>query len=267
MQTLFKQCPKCGQQRTSDETATPEKCPACGIYFAKWVEREKFVPPSLLKEVASDDEDEHDAPRWRDHFINRILYVPKEISDVQIWGRAATLIFLLVWGIRMSAMDYRNGEMATSFMHNILLPIHEAGHILFIPFGEFMTILGGSLFQILFPLIIAGALLWTNRDACGTAIGCWWASVSLIDLAPYIYDAKQPQLILLGGNTGEDGPHDWIYLLGEFNKVDRSQAYGAWAHHLGVVLMLLSLVAAAWALRRWHKALSETSIGSDTIRS
>ena len=163
MQAIFKQCPKCGHQRTSDETATPDKCPACGIYFAKWEARETFVPPAQLVQMA-DEQDDDATPRWRDHLIDRILYVPKEISDVQIWGRAATLVFLLVWGIRMAAMDYRNGEIATSFMHNILLPIHEAGHILFIPFGEFMTILGGSLFPILFPLIIADAV--ETRDTC-----------------------------------------------------------------------------------------------------
>ena len=262
--TTFNQCPKCGHVRRPEETATPEQCPACGIYFAKWVARGDFVPPSLRKSGSDDiGENEGDEPGWRDQIADRILHVPKEVSSADIWGRAVTLVFLLVWGIRMARMDYRDGEMGQSFMHNILLPIHEAGHMIFMPFGEFMMILGGSLFQILFPLIIAGALLWTNRDACGAAIGLWWASVSLIDLAPYIYDAKEPQLILLGGHTGEDGPHDWIYLLGQFGKVQRSQVYGAWVHHLGVVLMLLSLAAAAMALWRWYRARAE--MGSDTM--
>ncbi len=247
----FQQCPKCGYLRQPGDTASAEQCPACGIYFAKWLARDSFVPPALRDEEAGHEAGEG---RWRDRILERVLHVPPNVSGAQIWGRAAILLFLLIWGVRMANMDYRNGEMSQSFMHNILLPIHEAGHILFIPCGEFMTILGGSLFQILFPLIIAGALLWTNRDAFGCAIGVWWAGVSLIDLAPYIYDARAPQLILLGGNTGEDGPHDWIYLLGQFGKVQRSQAYGAWVHHLGVGLMLLALAAAAWALRRWHKA-------------
>ena len=264
MMTSHKVCPKCGHERRPDETAEPEKCPGCGLYFAKWVERESFIPPAA-KKIASEDS-EADSSRWRDLIIDRILYVPKNVSDAQTGGRAGILIFLLVWGIRMANMNYRDGEMAQSFMHNILLPIHEAGHILFMPFGEFMTILGGSLFQVLFPLIIAGALLWTNRDACGAAIGCWWASVSLIDVSPYIYDAKEPQLVLLGGHTGEDGPHDWIYLLDEFGKVDRSQVYGAWVHHLGTALMLLSLTAAAAALWRWHKVRAERGGGSDTMR-
>ena len=254
MAITFKQCPKCGHECGSNNVATPEQCPACGLYFAKWAARKSFVPPSLQTE---DNADDLETPRWRDQIIDRVLYVPDSVSSAQVWGRAAMLALLLIWGIRMAGMDYRDGEMGQSFMHNILLPIHEAGHMLFMPFGEFMMILGGSLFQILFPLIIAGALLWTNRDACGAAIGLWWASVSLIDLAPYIYDAKVPQLMLLGGHTGEDGPHDWIYLLGEFGKIQRSQVYGAWAHHAGVVCMVLSLAAAALALWHWQQAQAD----------
>jgi hypothetical protein len=253
MSTTFNRCHKCGYVRTPQETASPEQCPACGIYFSKWLSRDSFVAPALNQQQEAGSEE----PRWRDYLVDRIRHVPPNVSAAQIFGRAAILVFLLVWGVRIANMDYRDGEIFQSFMHNILLPIHEAGHIIFIPFGEFMTILGGSLFQVLFPLIIAGALLWTNRDAFGFAVGLWWASVSLIDLSPYIYDAKVPQLMLLGGHTGEDGPHDWIYLLEEFGKVPRSQSYGAWAHHLGVMFMLLSLAAAAWALWQWHKSRAE----------
>src|SRR5690606_11945356 len=126
-----------------------------------------------------------------------------------------------------------------SFMHTILLVIHEAGHTFLMPFGEFMAILGGSLFQLLLPLICAGTVLWSNRDSFGAGLGVWWVGVSLLDLSPYIYDARQPQLIMLGGHTGEDGPHDWIYLLETFNAVPQAHAYGAAAHTLGLFIMLI----------------------------
>lgn len=256
MTTAFTLCPKCGHVRRPEETVRLEQCPACGIYFAKWLTRGSFVPPAQRNAEADGSED---SLCWRDHILDRVLHVPADISGVRLWGRAALLVFLLVWGVRLGLMDYRDGEINQSFMHNILLPIHEAGHIFFIPFGEFMTILGGSLFQLMLPLIIAGSLLWVNRDAFGAAAGLWWAGASLLDLAPYIYDARTPQLIMLGGHTGEDGPHDWIYLLGDFNSIAQSQSYGAAAHHLGFAIMLLSLGAAAAALWRWYCAHREQS--------
>ena len=41
-------------------------------------------------------------------------------------------------------------------MDNIDLVIHEAGHVFFSLFGKFIYTLGGSLMQLIIPLIIAG---------------------------------------------------------------------------------------------------------------
>src|SRR5258706_14990973 len=70
------------------------------------------------------------------------------------------------------------------------LVFHEAGHILFMPLGPFMTVLGGSLTQVLVPLVCAGAFLWQIRDPFGAAVAIWWAGENLIDVAPYINDAR-----------------------------------------------------------------------------
>jgi len=134
-------------------------------------------------------------------------------------------------------------------MHNILLPIHEAGHVLLHPFGEFMMILGGSLFQIALPFAIGISFVMKQRDNFGASICLWWASVSLVDLSPYIYDALHPQLTLLGGGTGaNDGPHDWIFLLTTLGQIDNAQHWGTFAHTLGGLMMLLALVWGAYLL-------------------
>jgi hypothetical protein len=217
------------------------------------MQRASFVPPSLKQAEAVEEE-----PAWRVELKARLAHVPERVDASHFYGRVAVLVFFIIWGIRLSLMDYRTGEMGGSFMHAILLPIHEAGHVLFIPLGRFMTILGGSLFQLLLPLIASATLLWQNRDPFGAALGLWWYSTSLMDLSAYIYDAKVPQLTLLGGHTGEDGPHDWIYLLGVFGKVQQSQTYGAAAHGLGVLSMIAALAWAARVLRRIHKSRTET---------
>ncbi|MDQ3268130.1 MAG: zinc ribbon domain-containing protein, partial [Pseudomonadota bacterium] len=92
----------------------------------------------------------------------------------------------------------------------------------------------------------------------GAAIGLWWTSVSLIDLAPYIYDALRPQLILLGGSVGEDGPHDWIYLLDSFGQRPNAQHWGTLAHTLGGLVMFAALSWASAVLWRQRLKLSES---------
>ncbi|MDD4911341.1 MAG: hypothetical protein PHP57_03540 [Sideroxydans sp.] len=177
---------------------------------------------------------------------------------MNFWGRGFAWALLSYWSFTLIGADYRDGEIFGSFMHNILLPIHEAGHVLFMPFGEFLTILGGSLFQLALPFVIAGAFVVKNRDNFSAALGLWWTSISLLDLAPYIYDARYPQLILLGGHTGEDGPHDWIYLLNTIGQTQNSQQWGAITHGLGSVLTVFALIWALLILLQQHRRLKSS---------
>ncbi|MEO8332235.1 MAG: hypothetical protein ABI479_07350 [Gallionella sp.] len=210
-------------------------CPACGIYFFKWGQP---ASPTAISEA-----DDGYFTSGEAGFVAALLKPLEKMDAMTFYGRCISLALLAIWSWFLFGYDYRNGEIGTSFMHDILLPIHEAGHVLFRPFGEFMMILGGSLFQLLLPFGISVAFILKNRDNFGAAIGLWWASVSLVDLSPYIYDALHPQLTLIGGGTGSDGPHDWIYLLIKLGQLDHAQRWGAFIHACGGLLMLLAL---AW---------------------
>ena len=139
--------------------------------------------------------------------------------------------------------------MMAAFLHRPLLIFHEAGHILFMPFGEWVTVLGGTLGQLLMPLVLAGALLLTNRDPFGAAIGLWFLGVSLLDVAPYMYDALHPQLTLLNGQTGEEGGHDWIYLFASMGLLAKAPLIGGLTHKLGALVIVGALAWAGWLLR------------------
>lgn len=170
------------------------------------------------------------------------------------YGRAAALAFVAIWGFQLARMDYRVDDLMGSFMHAILLPIHEAGHVLFRLLGEFMTVAGGSLFQVLLPFAIGVAFIVKQRDPFGAAMCLWWTGASLVDLSAYIWDALEPQLTLLNGHTGEEGGHDWIYLLGRFGAVPSAHGWGRAVHHLGVLLMVGAVAWGAtwlWTRRPW----------------
>lgn len=185
--------------------------------------------------------------------IRTSLFQPKEGMDpASFYGRCATLALILAWNWSLVGYDYRSAEINGSFMHNIIIPIHEAGHVLLSPFGQFMMMLGGSLFQLALPVALCIAFMRINRDNFGAALCLCWASISLVELSAYIYDSLHPEMVLIGGYTGEDGPHDWIYLLNAVGQLHNARHWGAFTHFLGSLLAFSALAWAAAVLwRQW----------------
>lgn len=146
-----------------------------------------------------------------DGLAAQLLHVDEAVHPLAFGGRAVLLAILAFWSL---ALVTRFGSAGQSLLHNVNLPFHEAGHVLFMPFGRLMMFVGGSLTQVLIPLVCAGTLLWKTRDPFGAAVCTWWAGENLLDLAPYIADARSLSLVLIGGKTGaEVEGHDWEAIL------------------------------------------------------
>ena len=236
---MLQKCPKCGHARKPGEIDAPERCPACGLIFAKYLEAQQRKPaPAPAAEPAAD----------RPALIDWLLYVPARVESLNFYGRCIAYVFFFIWGWRLYAMDVGDADIMDSFMHAIVLPIHEAGHVLFMPFGRFMTVLGGSLFQVLLPLVLMASFIFgfggSQRDNFAASLMLWWAAVSIIDVAPYIWDAYDPKMLLLGGKTGaESDGHDWQNILGDLGLIRRAHLLAGIAHALGLLVMM---AAYAW---------------------
>jgi hypothetical protein len=166
------------------------------------------------------------------------------LGGVTKWTRLALVLGLGVWTVQFARTPL-SADAMDSFLHLPNLVFHEAGHLLFAMFGQFMSVLGGSLTQVLIPVIASVAFIRQDQPF-GAAVCGWWAGQNLVDLAPYIADARALQLVLLGGRTGaEVEGHDWEYLLTALGVVHRDQAIGTFVHAAGIVIMVVSLVAAA----------------------
>lgn len=100
----------------------------------------------------------------------------------------------------------------TSIFGGINLGIHELGHLLFYPFGEFISVLGGSLFQVLVPVLSFWIFL-RQEDYFALSLSACWLGTSLFNLALYIGDAGEMALPLVSPFAGEEIIHDWNYLL------------------------------------------------------
>ena len=244
---MFPKCPKCNAALDSGDAQSRERCPSCGLVFAKYLRAQAGMPAREAQSGGAPSQQEQ-ALQARPPWLARLLYVPPRVDGFAFYGRCTALVFCFVWGWRLYAMDVSTGEMGGSFMHLIVLPIHEAGHVLFVPFGRFMTVLGGSLLQVLLPLVLMASLVFgfggSRRDNFAAALMLWWAAAAIIDLAPYIWDAFDPKLMLLGGSTGaESDGHDWQNILGDLGLLKRAHLIGGIAHQLGLAVMLL---AYAW---------------------
>jgi hypothetical protein len=163
------------------------------------------------------------------------------------------VLALLTWRFARAPLD---GSALDSFLHLPNLVFHEAGHVLFSPLGHFMTVLGGSAFQILVPVVCAATFAYQHRNWFGASVCTWWAGQNLVDLAPYIADARRLQLVLLGGRTGaEVEGHDWEYLLTSLGWLHLDHTIGRAAQIAGTLVMLAAL---AWAIAiLWRRAEHE----------
>jgi hypothetical protein len=113
-----------------------------------------------------------------------------------------------------------------------------------------MTVLGGSLLQLLIPVISAIAFL-RQEEKFGAAICAWWAGQNLVDLAPYIADARRLQMVLLGGRTGaEVEGHDWEYILTQLGMLHLDGRLGMTTYALGMIVMVASLAFAVRTVLR-----------------
>jgi len=244
-------CPKCGHPRSAPAGAEAV-CSACGLVFAKWAQRVLGRAPLPR---ASDPEDSESSLSAR--IRDLVLPTAERVDPMAFYGRCALYALFFVWGLYFVSLDLRTNEIGNSFMHRINLVFHEAGHVIFMPFGHFMMVLGGTLGQLIMPLIAGVALLYRNRDAFGASIALWWLGQSLMDIAPYINDARDLQLMLLGGGTGQDRPgmHDWENILLDLGLIQYERQIALAAERLGKALLLLALVWGAVVLRRQGAAL------------
>lgn len=168
-----------------------------------------------------------------------------------IVGRAILWLILAWLFVRFTTHSVASNYAGSSFLHLVNLVFHEAGHILFGFLPRFFTVLGGSLTQVLIPLVVLVAF-WRRRDFFAASVGLWWAGQNLVDLAPYINDARDLQLVLLGGRTGaEVEGHDWEYLLQTLNLMTWDHRLARLAHAIGVLVMLGALV---WGAREIHRS-------------
>lgn len=134
---------------------------------------------------------------------------------------------LLVWGLYDLAHPGRG-----TLLDGVDLAIHETGHLVFGPFGEFIGFAGGTLFQLIMPALFAG--YFSRRgDRHAASVAVWWVGQNCGHIATYVADARAQELPLVGG-----GEHDWFYLLSATGHLSQDLSIARAIRAAGVVLIV-----------------------------
>ncbi len=179
---------------------------------------------------------------------------------VAVTGRCVFFLLLCFYSVRFVFASLDSAVVMRSFVHLVNLPFHEAGHILFRPFGRVIMAMGGSLMQLVVPLVCLVAFYFQEGDRFGASVALWWTGQSLMDLAPYIGDARSLTLTLLGGVTGREVAdyHDWQFILRHFGLLEYDRVFAWTAHVLGVCIILTALAWRAVVLVVQIRAIRES---------
>lgn len=175
---------------------------------------------------------------------------------------------LYLWFCYITAKYFDSYQYAMYRMANIInaidFGIHELGHMLFIPLGTFMTIAGGSIMQVLFPLIWMGVALHRKwYFAAGLCLV--WAGLSLIDVSVYAADAQVRILPLVTMGSDYDSAHDWYQLLTRLDMLDQTDQVASVIRNSGIVAVWTGLL---WSgilmglmcidsMKRWFSSASQ----------
>lgn len=250
-------CPKCGWSQPE-----AEECVRCGIIFEKFFasrdrKRRQAPPPSPgragREEVATAEGPLAAAFRqW--------VRVPwnspwRPLSRQRVIGLSLVFGYIIYSIAREPFYDLypeaapMNYWVALVFKQ-VNLVFHEGGHWIFGIFGnETLTVLGGSLNQVLVPLGVAGAF-WFRRDASGFAFALLWLGINLLEVGIYMADARKLVLPLIGGMDPFEG-HDWRNLFNWWDLWHRDTMIARTTYRLGWGFLLLGLPWFLWTAWRY----------------
>lgn len=187
--------------------------------------------------------------------MNRGLVIPPDPVDpvaryVPLLLRVALYILLTVILVQAIPVTYSYSpnepwpRLFWLIRTMIFLPLHEGGHFLFILLPRTLYVLGGSFWQITFPILWFVIALRQKSQVAPFPL--FWAGENMMDVSLYIRDAQDMVIPLLGGRKSG---HDWHYLLTQWDLIDSCQDIGDAVYFLGLAIAIGAIIGGiSWAV-------------------
>ena len=151
-----------------------------------------------------------------------------------VFSIAIILFFCLLLG---------DGDGFILLLDHANLLFHEAGHVIFGFFGSTLGLYGGTIGQLVFPVVIA-VYFWREAKPVGCAVCVVWFFQNFLNIAWYMADARAQLLPLVGS-----GEHDWTDILFRWGVLASDTKIAAFVNALGWLGMLGAWLWLCW---RWY---------------
>src|SRR6266436_3146965 len=174
--------------------------------------------------------------------LTPVAFLKEKLGDWKPVSRFAGIAWLCFYALfLLYAFTNRSGFLFLDFVNLI---IHEGGHFFFSWFGNTIMILGGTLGELLVPLLCATYFFW-QREATGFAFCSFWFFENFPYIGTYMADARTAALPLVGS-----GDSDWEILFTQWGLLAQDQKIGAIMRTLGYLGMLATIAWLAYRLRQ-----------------
>ena len=124
------------------------------------------------------------------------------------------------------------------------LMFHEAGHPILGLLSSRLEPYGGTLGQLVFPIVLAVSF-WRKDQPLSFAGALIWFFENCLNIARYMADARAQELPLVGG-----GDHDWNTIFGRWHVLDYDTRIASGVKIIGWLGMAGVI---AWAVWRWYQ--------------
>ena len=178
--------------------------------------------------------------------VSPMAFLEEQFGEWNPVSRGAGIAWLCFYApFLIYALTNRSGFL---FLDYVNLIIHEGGHFFFSWFGHTIMILGGTLGELLVPLLCGVYFFW-HREVTGFAFCSFWFFENFPYIGTYMADARANGLPLVGSEVS-----DWLILFGQWGLLDQDQKIGGIVRILGWLGMIATVAWFAYGLR--HDAAS-----------
>jgi hypothetical protein len=170
-----------------------------------------------------------------------VAFLEEQFGEWKPVSRPAGIAWLCFYSLFLIyAFTSRSGFLILDYVNLI---IHEGGHFFFSWFGETIHILGGTLGELIVPLLCAVYFFW-QRETTGFAFCSFWFFENFPYIGTYMADARTASLQLVGSDES-----DWTILFTQWGLLAQDQKIGATMRTLGFLGMLATVAWLAYRIR------------------